>query len=786
MKALTRKLLRDIGHMRGAVFTISLVVAAGIAAFVTLRGTYDAMVQTRDRYYSAQRFGDVFSDLERAPLRVVDSIAAIPGVARVYPRVTGSARVPLASLPEPAQARVVSIPEEGPAPLTGVQLMAGRMPENDRDDEALLIELFAARHNVKPGGQLKVVIEGRERILRIVGIAMSPEFVLAVPNGATAPAPERFAVFWMRRPAVEAAFDMRASFNSVVLQLTPGVSAEQVVPKLDQVLDRYGGLGAVARARQVSNYFLTQDMSSLSVLATIAPLIFLGVAAFLLNVVLSRLVELDRPQIATLKAIGYSDREVGLHYLELTLIISTVGALVGVALGSWLGQNMTGLYQKFYRMPHLNFRLEPRLFLTAFLVSLGAGLVGSFVSVRRVMLLPPAEAMRPAAPPSYARKSALARLAGLFNTASRMVVREITRRPLRTLFSALGIGAATGIIIIGQHFSDSMNYLVDYYLQAQQRETIAVSFLNPISSDGASFLKTLPGVRDVQWLSSVQVRVRAGHRERTVALLGRPEHGSLRPLLDAEGREVKLSPGSVLFTDMLAKVLHVVPGDTVMVEPLLGDRTPRPLTLTRTVSELMALWIHMPAEDMQRWLGTQAMVVGATLLVDQDRIAEVQDELMKMPAVANATRKQLIISEFRKQQGQTMGTFSLVLTLFAITIAVSVVYNNARVALSLRARELASLRVLGFTRAEISSILVGELAVQVIIGIPFGLFFGTLLVRGMLAANDPEVFRFPEQVGHHAYAVAALVTTLAALGSALLVRRKLDKLDLIEVLKTRE
>jgi putative ABC transport system permease protein len=786
VKALTRKLLRDVGNMRGAVFTISLVVAAGIAAFVTLRGTYDALIDTRDRYYSQQRFGDVFSELKRAPLAEAERIAELEGVARVYPRVVGSARVPLPSLPEPAEARVVSIPEEGQAPLNGVQLMAGRMPEHDRDDEALLIELFAARHNVEPGDRLRVIMEGRERTLRIVGLAMSPEFVLAVPNGASAPSPERFAVLWMHRPAVEAAFDMRASFNSVVLDLTPGVSAEQVVPKLDLLLDRYGGLGAVARARQISNYFLSQDLGQLATLATIAPLIFLGVAAFLLNVVLSRLVDLDRPQIATLKAIGYSNREVGLHYLELTLLISIAGALVGVALGGWLGEQMTGLYQKFYRMPHLSFRLELRLLVTAFLVSLGAGVVGSAVSVRRVMLLPPAEAMRPAAPPSYARKSLFGWIAGLFGTASRMVVRELVRRPVRTLLSALGIGAATGIIIVGQHFTDAMNYLVDFYLQAQQRETIAVSFRNPISADGAGFLKALPGVHDVQWLSSMQVRVRAGHRERTVGLIGRHAHGSLRPLLDAQGREQRVGPGEVLFTDMLAKALGVRVGDSVMAEPLLGDRTPRLLRLSGTVSELMALWIHMPADELQRWLGTQGMIVGATLAVERAQVERVQDELMKMPQVAGATRKELIISEFRKQQGQTMGTFAMVLTLFAITIAISVVYNNARVSLSLRARELASLRVLGFTRGEISAVLIGELGIQVLIGIPFGLGFGTLLVRGMLAANDPEAFRFPTEISHHSYAVAALVTALAALGSALLVRRKLDKLDLIGVLKTRE
>jgi putative ABC transport system permease protein len=786
VKALTRKLFRDVGNMRGAVFTISLVVAAGIAAFVTLRGTYLSIVETRDRYYSSQRFGDVFSQLERAPLSIADHLEAIPGVARVYTRVTGTARVPLESLDEPAQGRVVSIPDDGPPPMNGIQLLNGRMPRADRDDEALLIELFAQKHGVEPGETLRVIIEGRERTIRIVGLAMSPEYVLAVPNGASAPAPERFAVLWMPRSAVEAAFDMRAAFNDVVLDLAPGVDPEHVIPKLDELLDEYGGLGAQARERQISNYFLTQDLGQLASLATIAPLIFLGVAAFLLNVVLSRLIELDRPQIATLKAIGYSDREVGVHYLELTLIITLLGAVGGITAGAYLGHHMTALYQTFYRMPALVFQIDKGLFASAVMVSLLAGIVGSAISVRRVILLPPAEAMRPAAPPSYGQGTIGRVLTRQLGTAARMVAREISRRPMRTVLSAAGIGAATGIIVVGQHFTDAMNYLVDFYIQAQQRETISVNFVNPLSEDGASGLKGIPGVLDVQWVKGMQVRVRAGHRERVVTLVAHPTRHSMRPLLNAEGHEVALEQGSVLFTDMLAKVLHVQPGDSVIAEPLIGDRTPRKLRISGTVSELIALWIHMTGDDFASWLGTSGLVSGAVLQVDPRELELVQDELLKMPQVASASRKELIVDEFRKQQGETMGTFSFVLTLFAVTIAVSVVYNNARVALSLRGRELASLRVLGFTRGEISAVLIGELGVQVLVGIPFGLYFGRVLVIAMISANDPESFRFPLQIAPHSFAVAALVTVLASVASALLVRRKLDQLDLVEVLKTRE
>ncbi|MFT3928313.1 MAG: ABC transporter permease [Myxococcales bacterium] len=293
MKALTTKLFRDIWLMRGAVFTIALVVASGVAAFVTLRGTWLSIIRARDHYYSAERLGDVFAQLERAPLTLSEDIQALPDVARVYTRVSGFARVPLEGLDEPAQAQIVSVPEDGKPPINGLRLISGRLPSPDRDDEAVLVEMFANTHKVHPGQVLKVIIEGRERMLRVVGIGMSPEFVLSVPNGAQAPAPERFAVLWMTRKAVEAAYDMRGAFNSVVIKLAPAANPDATIQRLDTMLDRYGSLGAYGRERQLSNYFLTQDMANLAVMATMAPIIFLGVAAFLLNVVLSRLIELE-------------------------------------------------------------------------------------------------------------------------------------------------------------------------------------------------------------------------------------------------------------------------------------------------------------------------------------------------------------------------------------------------------------------------------------------------------------------------------------------------------------
>ena len=786
VKALTKKLLRDLAQMRGAALTIALVVGAGIAAFITLRGSYETVLAARDSYYSAGRFGDVFCEVKRAPRALLEEISALPGVARAYGRVVGSGRVLLAGLPEPADAKVISIPEAGPPLLNHVVLVAGSMPSTGRADEALLGEQFAEIHGVRPGDRLEVVLEGRQRTLRVVGLAMSPELVISMPSGAVAAAPDRFAVLWMRQRAVEGTYDMAGAFNDLVVALVPHSEPARVVRAIDQLLGTYGTRGAYTRERQSSHQQLTDNLMQIASVATLAPTIFLCVAAFLLNTALSRLIELDRVQIATLKALGYRNWDVGLHYLQLAVCVAGIGALLGMGLGAWLAGQLVAFVVHFYRIPKLAFELTPALFASALAASAGAALLGSSLAVRSVVKLPPAEAMRPAAPPRYTQSALSRRIASRLAPASRMVARELSRRPLRFFASTAGIAVATGAIVLGQFQADAMKFCIDVYMLAQQRETLAVSFVNPVSTDTVRSLQSLPGVRDVQWRAVLPVRVRAGHRERVVGLIAHPERHSLRPVLDEDAQEVALEEGAALATDMLARVLDLQPGDTMIVEPLQGERTPRPLIMTGTVSELLSLWIHMRDVDFTRWLGVAPMATEAHLLIDADHVEHVQRELDRMPLVASAARKQRLIDEFRRDRGALGPTFAWVLTMFAATLALAITYNNARVSLSTRKHELASLRVLGFSRSEVARVLTGELAVQVLLGVSLGLLVGRLLVSAMLASSELEAVRFTKHIGSRAYALAALVTLTGGLLSAQLVRRKLDKIEMTDALKSRQ
>lgn len=771
--------------MSGQIITICLLVASGIIAFVTLQSTYRSMQVSKDLYYSEYRFADVFASARRIPNPVEARLEAIPGVAQVYVRSKERVRVEIGDNPDIPSGEVVTIPDASEPPLNRIHITTGRMPEPRSSDEALLLDVFAENFDVEPGDTLPVLINGSYREIRVTGLAMSPEYVLAREGGGFAVEPGTFAVIWMRRSAVSAAFDMEGAFNDVVVDLQPGADEATVIDRIDHILKPYGGRGAYGREDHPSHRYISSQLEGQKTVATTIPMIFLGVAAFLVNVVLGRMIELQRGQIATLKAVGYSDLSIGLHYLKLVSLIVTVGAAIGLAIGAYLGKAMLQLYIPYFRFPVFEFQFDIYIVSVAIATSLGAALIGAFSSMRKILGMVPAEAMRPEAPPVY-RSSWFDRgLQLVLGPMGRMVVRELRRRPFRAAISILGIALAVAVIVLGRFASDSIERLLELQYEQTMAEDLSVSFREPVSASVKTSLLGLPGVHYVEGIRMVSVRLRAGSQNEVTTIQGFPEHRRLRKLIDRDGREVELPLSGLVLSDILAAKLGISPGDSVRVELLEGDRAEYDFFVSGVVSDMLGMRGYIREEALGQLLRQTPMITSALMDVDSAALDEVERRLIDMPAVSDSARPGQARVTFRENQGGLMLAISTILTTFASLIAVGVVYNNARVTLSMRSRDLASMRVLGFSRSEISTVLLGELAIHVLFALPLGMWLGTLMSGAMLS-GDSETFRLSAVVNSRTYAFAAVVTIITALVSGLLVRRKLDNLDLIGVLKTRE
>lgn len=785
---LDRKLLRDLSRMKGQVVAVSLVMACGLAMMIMTRSLILTLESTRSAFYQKNAMADVFVNLKRAPLSAAEPLKSLPGVAAVEPRVVLDVTLDLPGLTEPATGHLVSLPEDGgPQKVNRVFLRTGRFPTEDERRGIVLGESFAIENGLKPGDSLVAVINGRRETLEITGIGLSPEFVFEARAGETLPDRKRFSVIWMNYRALAVAYNMDGAFNDICMDLAPGAPPEPVIAETDRLLARYGAGGAYTREDQASARRLDDELRVLHTLAVAYPLVFLSVAAFMVNAVLSRIVRLQREQIAQMKALGYSSRQVGGHYLKFVLVIGVLGTVLGGIGGRYMGGGLVNLYTEFFRFPSLVFRMDWSALGIALGISLGASVLGVLTVVWQAVKLPPAEAMRPE-PPADFKPSIFERigLTRFFSPTFRMALRNIERRPWQAVFTSCGLALATGLMVLPGAMSDSIDHLLTFQWNSVERQDVAVFLSEPSSKKGLHDLAHLPGVIRAEPIRSVPARLRFGHRNRKLSVTGISRGADLNRLLDDKERPVTMPGEGLVMSKKLAEVLGARIGDPVRMEVLDGRRPSVDVPIRGLVEDFAGVAAYMDIAALQRVLKEGDTVNGAYLAVDHLRWDEFMREVKDTPRAAYVMVKRDQLAAFRETTGKSMGILRKLYFTLAVIVAFGVVYNSARIALSERSRELATLRVVGFRMSEVRGVLVGELALLVVVALPFGLLFGRGIALLIMSSFSTETVRLPILINPATYSIAVLVVVTAAACSFTLVSRMLAKLDLVGVLKARD
>jgi putative ABC transport system permease protein len=785
---LDQKLLRDLGKMKGQVIAVSLVMACGLAMMIMTRSLILTLESTRTSYYQRYAMADVFATLKRAPLAVAEELATLPGIATVEPRVAVDVILDLPELTEPATGHIISLPDDGgPQKLNRLFLRSGRFPRPDERREVVLGEAFANENGLQPGDSLVAVINGRRETLKICGIGLSPEYVFEARAGETLPNHKRFSVIWMNYRALAVAYNLDGAFNNVCVDLAPGAAPEPVIEAMDRILAPYGAGGAYTRKEQASAQRLDDELRVLHSLSFAYPLVFLSVAAFMVNAVLSRIVRLQREQIAQMKALGYSSRQVGVHYLKFVWVIGVLGTLMGGIAGRFLGAGLVDLYTMFFRFPALDFKMDYSALGLALVISLGASVLGVLTVVWQAVKLPPAEAMRPE-PPADFKPSVFERigLTQFFSPTLRMALRNIERRPWQAVFTAAGLALATGLMVLPGAMSDSIDYLLTFQWNRQQRQDVAVLLAEPSSGRGFHDLEHLPGVIRAEPIRSVPARLRFGHRHRKLSVTGIAPGANLNRLLDDQGHAIALPEEGLVMSAKLAEIIGAHIGDEVQVEVLEGRRPVLNIPIRGLVTDFAGVAAYMDISALRRLMKEGDTVNGAYLALDHLRWDEFMRELKDTPRAAVVMIKRDQLAAFRETTGKSIGIIRTLYFVLATIVAFGVVYNSARIALSERSRELATLRVVGFSLREVRRVLVGELAILVLAALPAGLLFGRGLALFIMSSFSTETVRLPIVINHSTYAIAILVVLTASILSFTLVSRMIAQLDMVGVLKARD
>lgn len=781
---LRRKALRDLGRLWSQALAIALVLAAGVATLILGTGAYRALSDTRDSYYADYAFADLTSDVVRAPLALLDDIRGIDGVLNAEARIVRLGRPEIAGLVEPASILVASLPRADG--LNRLYLTQGRLPDPAATDEAVIAKDFALAHGLEPGERLIVVMNGKRRSLAITGVALSPEFIYALGPGEMMPDPRRFGVVWMPHMALQGVFDLEGAFSNLVVRLAPGAREASVITALDALTAPYGGGGAIGRSEQTSHAFLEAELTQLGAMVQVLPPIFLLVTALLVHMTLSRLIALEREQIGLLKALGYRSWQVAEHYLEFVLFIAFGGIALGCAAGAWLGAGLARLYAEFFSFPFLVFSTDLRIYGLAALVSLMAAAGGALMAVRGVLSLTPAVAMSPPAPADY-RDQRLAVLRALsLRQTRRMIARHLLHWPVRTGSSILGMAMAVAILVASLWSFGSIEQMIHVTFRLAARQDVKMVFAAPVPRAALAEVAHMPGVMAAEPFRLLAVKLANGARTRRLVVEGSPPDAALSRVLAPDLRPMPLPEAGLILSEALAEALALGPGDFVEMTLVEGKRTVALVPVSGISLGYVGLGAAMDLGALQKIVGDGELISGANLLLDPRQTADFFAAAAQAPKTGFLNVTDLTVRRFRATLAENITVMITVYVTLAAIIAVGVVYNFARIALSEQGRELASLRVLGFTRAEVAAVILLELAVVVVLAQPLGWLIGHGFGLAMVAAFSSDLYRVPFVMGREVYATASLIVVAAAILSAAIVRRRIDRLDLIAVLKTRE
>ena len=787
MSPLDRKLLRDLWRMKGQAVAIGLVIAVGTMLLIMMDGLVNMLDETRQAYYQRYRLADVFAPVARAPERLVDDLAHLPGVAAAEGRVVGDALIDVEGADLPVRARAVSLPATGAPRLNDIYLSQGRLLNSEQPDEILLLESFARAHGLVPGDTLSATMNGARRTFMIVGLAQSPEFLYTTAPGELLPDDARFAVLWLNRAAMAAAYDMKGAFNEALLSIGRGADEKAVLKAVDRLLEAYGGLGAYSLADQFSNRFVSTEIEELGNTSRSVPPLFLGVAAFLLFIVITRMVQAEREQIGLLKAFGYSGAEVSLHYFKFVLVIAIGGAILGSLAGIVAGRAFAVFYQHFFKFPFLVFRLDPGTFVIGFLVSIASASAGGLLVLRRVFSLTPAVAMRPPAPPDYSRT---ARFGGLMrrllDQPSRMVLRRIMRQPVRMIGAVAGIAAGMALSVATSALMVAFTQMLDVTFTVIDRSDAAVAFVAPMSDRTVHELRRMEGVIAAEPFRIVPVVLRNGLNSYRGSINGFVEEPVLNRALDKDARPIFMRKDGIILSEPLADILEVSAGEVITVEVREGRRPVLQIPVVGIAQSLLGSPTYMEIGALNRALREPGRVSGAFLRVDAAYRKEVYRKLKDMPAVAGISEKEVARDSLVRQVNTGAGATRYVMAAIAAIITFGIIYNSARIAFAERARDLASLRVIGFSKGEAAYILLGELALVTLVALPIGAGLGYYLSFALSAAYSTDLYQVPAVFAPQSYGSAMVAVISAAVVSGLLVKRELDRMELVSALKTRE
>ena len=792
MTVLDKKRQRDIFILKGMLIAVAAIVAIGVGSFVGMLSTYINLSQAKDHYYSRCRMADFWIDLKKAPLSEVKRLRSMPGITELRERISFPIRVDLEGVESLISGRAISLPSSPLPVINGIYLRQGSYFTEKRRNEVIISEQFASARNIKPGDTLHLIMDGQRKKVYVIGTAISPEFIYCTPPGSIVNQPRNFGIFFMKRDYMEDVFGFHGACNNVVGLLTPNAQQNNpsaVLKKLGDELDSAGVFTSYLRKNQFSNSTLTSEMGGVKTMATFMPIMFLGIATLILNVLMIRISEQQRTIVGTLKALGYFNKQIFWHYIQFGIIVGAIGGLAGCVLGYWISGSMTTMYRKFFEFPHLVNQLYSGIMITGEAISLLFAVLGTIHGVKLITKLNPAEAMRDQAP-TIGGAVFLERWKWLWNKLDfrwQMILRGQIRNKSRTLIAILAGALGASIVVMAFGLTNSMDMMLSFQFDKVMRNDFSISFRNEQSDEALDMAQRLPGVLKAEPIFNVSgTFMNKNHRKKGV-ITGLQPDGTMTVPHNAAGRVITVPPSGVLLTDRMAEHLDVQEGDTIFFTPIKGIREKHGIKVVKIIKSMLGLVVYADFNYLNNLLGQSSTLTDIQLKTALTSVekAAFYSQLKKMPetqSVGDVEKQKMDM----RTQFQSMLAMSTVMVIFAAIIFFGSILNSSLISIAERKREIATFRVLGYTPNEVGSIFLRENMLLNIIGTFIGMPLGYYMLLGMLMSYQTDAFSFPTYIAFSTWIYTFVLAVLFVLSAQWIVHRNILKLNWVEALSMKE
>ncbi len=785
---LWRKLLRDLKDNKAAYIACVVVIGIGLMVFTFSAIVLENLQAAKDDFYRDYNFADGFIRVRGIPDAEINRIKQIEGVAYLEGRLVKDVRVLLPGKDESIFLRLVStVPGEREG-LNRVQMLKGEEPDGRSRDLVVAPDFFAA-NELNLGDILPVIAAGHIYDLRISGVGQSPEFVYALRTAQDIyPNPETFGIAHVPLSVMRSIFQEGESYNDLVFSLNPGYSYEDVEARMKPRLERYGLESMYPKKDQVSEVILNQELDQMRGMVTTLPVLFLFVAAVILYILIKRMVEQQRGQIGTLKAFGYTNREILVHYISYAVIIGIAGGILGGLSGIWISFPLTELYKEFFSLPGLESHFSLKYMLADILMATSFSLVAGYFAGTDILKLQPAEAMRPPTPPeggkTWLEQQQL--YWNCLNIQGKMATRNIFRNKARAFFTMLGITFAFAMIATTWYFQAITEVMITDQFVKVQTHSAKVVFSSPQAKDAVvREIGRFPGVNRVEPVLEVPALLRHNWHEKGSVIMGLSQDSQMYNILTDSGEKLHPPSNGVLLSSRLAELLEVKQGDFIEIDSFYNGGKAVNVEVVDVVPQYLGVNAFMEIDALSALLKQSKMATSVLVDLEQDSLSALKDKYQDSERIAVVEDRGAMLATFNELM-ESYGYMIYVLAIFALITGFAVVYNSSIVSLSERQRELASLRVLGMSPGEVLQILTFEQWFISIFAMITGIPLTILLIKGMADSMNNDMFSIPFIVEFFPFIMAILGTAFFVVIAQWTINKKIHKLSMVEVLKERD